>query len=91
MKLKEADNLFVTKSRGDALEALIDDKKVRRIALKGLKGSAPAMLFAGLKARKQPFLIVATTLMPPATSIMTCARLPGSRAWQYSQADTVAT
>ena len=59
MKLKEADNLFVTKSRGDALEALIDDKKVRRIALKGLKGSAPAMLFAGLKARKQPFLIVA--------------------------------
>jgi len=59
VKLKEADNLFVTKSRGDALEALIDDKKVRRIALKGLKGSAPAMLFAGLKARKQPFLIVA--------------------------------
>ena len=59
MKLKEADNIFATPARVKALEALLDDKKVARIALSGLRGSAPAMLFAALKRRKSPLLIVA--------------------------------
>lgn len=59
MKLKEADNIFATPARVKVLEALLDDKKVARIALSGLRGSAPAMLFAALKRRKSPLLIVA--------------------------------
>ena len=59
MKLREADSLFPTPARIKALETLIDDKKTERIALTGLKGSAPAMLFAALKPRKTPYIIVA--------------------------------
>lgn len=42
-----------------ALEALLDDKAARKIALTGLRGSAPALLFAALKPRKYPYIIVA--------------------------------
>lgn len=59
MKLKEADSLFATPARMDALESLLDDKRVRKISLTGLRGSAPAMLFAALRERKSPFIIVA--------------------------------
>ena len=59
MKLNEADSLFATPARIKALETLIDDKTVGRIALTGLKGSAPAMLFAALRPRKSPYIIVA--------------------------------
>lgn len=59
MKLNEADSLFATPARIKALETLIDDKTVGRIALTGLKGSAPAMLFAALRQRKSPYIIVA--------------------------------
>lgn len=59
MKIQEADKLFATDAHCSALEGMIADKKVRRIALNGLKGSAPAMLFARLKPQKTPYLIVA--------------------------------
>ncbi|MDE6008804.1 MAG: transcription-repair coupling factor [Muribaculaceae bacterium] len=59
MQLKEADALFATPSRMGALGKAIDDKKIKRIKLTGLKGSAPALLFAALPARKTPYLIVA--------------------------------
>ena len=59
MKLQEADRLFATPARVKALEALLDDKASRRIALKGLRGSAAALLFAALKPRKNPYLIIA--------------------------------
>ncbi|MDE6299958.1 MAG: hypothetical protein K2M10_09990, partial [Muribaculaceae bacterium] len=59
MLLKEADGLFVTPARRAALEAMLADKKIRRIRLAGLKGSAAALLFAALPERKAPYLIVA--------------------------------
>lgn len=64
MQLKEADLLFATPSRIAALEKAISAKSVgssRRISLSGLPGSAPAMLFAGLKRKKgkSPYIIIA--------------------------------
>ena len=59
MKLSEAEKLFATDARVASLSKLLDDKKVRKIALTGLHGSAPAMLFASLPARKTPYIIVA--------------------------------
>lgn len=59
MKIQDADKLFATPARISALDALIADKGVRSISLTGLKGSAPAMLFAGLKPLKNPYIIVA--------------------------------
>ena len=59
MQLKEADALFATPTRVGALCKAIDDKKIKRIRLNGLKGSAAALLFAALPERKQPYLIVA--------------------------------
>lgn len=59
MNLKEADRLFATPARLNALESLIKDRNIRRISLSGLKGSAPAMLMAGLPAAKYPYLIIA--------------------------------
>lgn len=59
MKLSEAYNLFATPARCKALDNLIADRKTGRITLKGLKGSAPAMLFAGLRSRRSPYLIIA--------------------------------
>ena len=58
MNLKEATGLFDTKPRLEAIEKLLAVKKIRRIALKGLRGSSPAVLFSGLSKRKQPYLIV---------------------------------
>ena len=62
MNLNEADKLFATPAREKALEALLEDKEARRIRLTGLRGSAPALLFAGLKPRKYPYIIVANDL-----------------------------
>ncbi|MDE6771952.1 MAG: transcription-repair coupling factor, partial [Muribaculaceae bacterium] len=59
MTLKEADSIFATAPRIKALSDLLDDRKTRRIAINGLRGSAPAMLFAGLPEKKYPYLIVA--------------------------------
>ncbi len=62
MKLLEADRLFATPARIKALETLLDDKALLRISLDGLKGSAAALLFAGLAPRRNPILIVADDL-----------------------------
>lgn len=60
--LKEADNLFVTTARRNAVSELLSNKKIRRIEFNGLAGSAPAMLFAGIDAGKVPSLIIADDL-----------------------------
>ena len=59
MNLLEADKIFATDARVASLVKTIDDKSVRRIALKGLYGSSAALLFASLPKRKVPYLIVA--------------------------------
>lgn len=59
MKLQEADRLFATPTRIEAITGIINDKKVKKISLTGLKGSSAAMLFAALPQRKSPYLIVA--------------------------------
>ncbi len=59
MKIQEADRLFATDARCAALENLVADKKAKRVALTGLRGSAPAMLFAALTPQKNPYLIIA--------------------------------
>ena len=62
MNLQEAATLFATPARIKALSALIDDRKASRISLKGLKGSAAALLFSQLPAKKTPYIIVADDL-----------------------------
>ena len=59
MNLLEADKIFATDARVASLVKTIEDKSVRRIALKGLYGSSAALLFASLPKRKVPYLIVA--------------------------------
>lgn len=59
MSLTEADALFATRNRLDQIKKLLSDRKIRRIRLRGLPGSAPAMLFAGLEKHGLPYLIVA--------------------------------
>ncbi|MDE6577068.1 MAG: transcription-repair coupling factor [Muribaculaceae bacterium] len=59
MQLKEADELFATAARRSALSGMLEDKKIRRVRLSGLKGSAAALLFASLPEKKSPWLIVA--------------------------------
>ena len=59
MNLSEAAHLFASDSRVAALKNLLDDKKLKRISLSGLYGSAPAMLFSALPRLKKPYLIVA--------------------------------
>ena len=59
MTLKEAAQLFATPATLSALQQTIEDKKNDRVALTGLRGSSPAMLFSALPRRKQPYLIVA--------------------------------
>ncbi|MDE5552253.1 MAG: transcription-repair coupling factor, partial [Muribaculaceae bacterium] len=59
MTLKEASQLFATPERLEALSSAIGTRGPRRVRLTGLPGSAPAMLFAGMKRRKTPYIIVA--------------------------------
>ncbi len=59
MTLDQVDNLFATPARMEELRGLLTDKSVRRLLLRGLAGSAPAMLFAALPARRLPYLLVA--------------------------------
>lgn len=58
MNLTEADRLFATPERIKTLTGLIDDSSVERVCLRGLPGSAPAMLFAGLPKRDIPYIVV---------------------------------
>lgn len=48
MTLLEADRLFISPSRLDAVKSLLMSKRESRLAFTGLTGSAPAMLFAAL-------------------------------------------
>lgn len=59
MNLEEADLLFATPQRMDALMERVDDKSIRRVLMRGLPGSAPSMIFARLPKRRIPWLIVA--------------------------------
>jgi len=59
VKLAEADRLFANTSRMKALRSLMEDKTAGRIAITGLRGSAPALLFAALEPKKYPYIIVA--------------------------------
>lgn len=58
MNLKEADKLFATSHRIETLDSSISARNNRHTRLTGLPGSAPAMLFAGLKKRRHPYIIV---------------------------------
>lgn len=60
LTLPEAATLFATSARLKAIGHLLSDRKARRVALSGLKGSSPAMLLGKLDGRKQtPMIIVA--------------------------------
>lgn len=62
MDLKEATRLFATGPLLEATEKALSDKQIRRLSLRGLRGSAPAVLFSALKPRKEPYIIVADDL-----------------------------
>ena len=64
MKLEEAALYFNTPARIKAIEDLLADPGIRRIALKGLRGSAPAMLLSALSAAKTPYIVVADDIDP---------------------------
>lgn len=51
--------VFATSARIDAFVSLLSDRKVRRIRLSGLEGSASALFFSSLKKRRIPYLIIA--------------------------------
>ncbi len=57
--LSQADRLFATDARVASVISAIDAPDVRRLCLRGLPGSAPAMMFARLPRRSTPWLIVA--------------------------------
>lgn len=59
MTINELSGIFATKPRLDAINSLLSERKTRHIRLRGLEGSAPALLFASLKKRKHPFLVIA--------------------------------
>ncbi|MDE7160897.1 MAG: transcription-repair coupling factor [Muribaculaceae bacterium] len=59
MTLSEALELFITPARRNALEALMGDRKARRVRLEGLVGSAPAMVAAAMGRKGKPMLVVA--------------------------------
>lgn len=59
MTINELSGIFATKPRLDAINSLLSERKTRHIRLRGLEGSAPALLFASLKKGKHPFLVIA--------------------------------
>ena len=59
MNLKEADGLFMTDPRCRSVEMVLDDKKVNRIWLSGLAGSALPMLLAGIGLGRRVAVAVA--------------------------------
>lgn len=59
MTLSEAAAKFMPPARRKALEGMVADKKCRRIRIEGLAGSAPAMMFAGIRDSKTQIMIVA--------------------------------
>ncbi|MCH5232139.1 MAG: transcription-repair coupling factor [Muribaculaceae bacterium] len=59
MKLSEAAQIFATDIRIEALNDSLKDRSKQRISLKGLHGSAAAMLFSSLPKAARPYIIVA--------------------------------
>ena len=59
MNLKEADALFMTDPRCRGIEKVLDDKKVKRVWLSGLAGSALPMLLAGIGIGRKVAVAVA--------------------------------
>ena len=74
MQLKEADSLFATAPRMEAVESVITDRKVKRARVTGLVGSAHAMFLAGLRKRKSPYLVIADD--PEAAGYLYNDRIP---------------
>lgn len=62
MELREADGMFMTSIRKEAVESQLTDKKIKRISITGLAGSSFAMMLGGLKKSKSPMLVVADDL-----------------------------
>jgi transcription-repair coupling factor (superfamily II helicase) len=98
MELIKADTLFATSARVGSVDELIRKRTSRRILLTGLSGSAPAMLFAGLKRGKNPFVIVADDMddagyiyhdLCQIAGEESCAILPSGykRSIKYGQSD----
>ena len=56
--LDEAASLFATPARRSMMDAVMADTATRRLRIKGLEGSAPAMLLAAVRL-KDPALVVA--------------------------------
>lgn len=77
MTLSEAASLFLTPARGEAFKKMLADKKSNRMAVSGLAGSAPAMLFSGLSRSKTPMLIVASDLSEASYLYNDIARIGG--------------
>lgn len=59
MILKEADSLFMTPARRDAVAKALSDKKIKRLRVSGMAGSSVSMLLAGLPEKGATALIVA--------------------------------
>ena len=59
MKLQEAQKLFATDTRMATIVTTLQDRKIDKISLSGLHGSAAAMLMASLPQAKTPYIIVA--------------------------------
>lgn len=62
MKITELDGLFMTPARRKALAGVLALAERGRVELRGLAGSAPAMVFAALEGLKAPLLVVGDSL-----------------------------
>ncbi len=62
MQLSEANKFFITTAKAEAIQKILNDKKIKRALLSGLEGSAVAMMLAGIKGGKHPAIIVADDL-----------------------------
>lgn len=59
MTIQELSALYCGTGRQDALSKMLGDKRLRRMRLVGLSGSAAALLFSSFKRLKQPYLVIA--------------------------------
>ncbi len=62
MEITELDGLFMTPARRKALAGVLALAERGRVELRGLAGSAPAMVFAALEGLKAPLLVVGDSL-----------------------------
>ena len=71
MEITELDGLFMTPARRKALAGVLALAERGRVELRGLAGSAPAMVFAALEGLKAPLLVVGDSLTMQAICIKT--------------------